>query len=207
MEGYISVIRPYHEEQLRELLDTGNKFYTDGQYQHALDSYFLAVASLSDGPVPYSNIGMVYEAIGEYSKAIKYFQRAIDISPKCQDAIYNLGKLYNRLHRYNDSIEMLERSLAIDPNHYLSCVILSVSYSGVHRHAESIAIMERWIDAEDNHAFTYYALGGCYYFNDEIEKSAAAFQKALKLDPASRQDIRASISRLHKLSGYKFDFD
>ena len=64
-------------------------------------------------------IGLVYESVGEYSKALEYFQRAlklsIEIGHKRNQSFHlsNLGLIYEHMNDYARSMEHYDEALAI----------------------------------------------------------------------------------------------
>ena len=64
---------------------------------------------------PMTNLGFAYYKLGEYEKAVRYHQEAIDISPDFPKAHHNLGLAFMALGRNADAIEALERAASLAP--------------------------------------------------------------------------------------------
>ncbi|CAF4623456.1 unnamed protein product [Rotaria sp. Silwood2] len=79
----------------------------------------------------YNNtLGVVYHGLGEYSKAIKFYERALDIKektvppnhPDLAASYNNIGLVYDNMGEYSKALSSYERSLeikkiALPPNH------------------------------------------------------------------------------------------
>jgi tetratricopeptide (TPR) repeat protein len=70
--------------------DEGNRFYQEGQYSDALESYLrVAGEGLESGSL-YFNIGNAYFKLGDLGHAILYYERARRLLPRDADVLANL---------------------------------------------------------------------------------------------------------------------
>jgi tetratricopeptide (TPR) repeat protein len=70
--------------------EEGNRRYQEGDYDGALERYLQIVdAGLESGPL-YYNIGNAYFKQGELGRAILYYERALELAPRDDDARANL---------------------------------------------------------------------------------------------------------------------
>ena len=128
--------------------------------------YFLKY--VPDSYVGRTNMGNIYSREGKIGMAIREYKKALEICPHYTAAHYNLARRYFQLRERNKAAWHIERALAYFPTL-----------------AES-----------------YYWLGILYEYNEkcvwhgagfEREKAAAAYRKALKIDPqyrAARNNLR-----------------
>ena len=56
----------------------GNKLYTEKQFQKAIDSYKLSIASNSNVPCSYYNIGVCYIKLRDFDSAIKMIKKSLE---------------------------------------------------------------------------------------------------------------------------------
>lgn len=77
-------------QELNKLMETGNEFYQNKQYNEAIESYETILKQGYLSTDLYYNIGNAYFKIGEIGKAILYYERALKVSPNNEDAAYNL---------------------------------------------------------------------------------------------------------------------
>jgi cytochrome c-type biogenesis protein CcmH/NrfG len=69
----------------------------------------------------------------QYSKAIEWYQRALELDPKNIDAHTDLGTAYFYMGRPQDALREYDKSLTLDPKHQptlLNCVV--VNLEGTH---------------------------------------------------------------------------
>lgn len=64
---------------------------------------------------PMTNMGFAYYKLGEYEKAIRYSQDALEISPDFPKALHNLGLAFIAVGRNADAIDALKRAAALAP--------------------------------------------------------------------------------------------
>jgi len=75
----------------------GNKYYKEGNYSKAIESYENLVKSGCADGVLYYNLGNAYENIGETGKAIAMYERAKKYIPRDTDLNYNLNLIEPQL--------------------------------------------------------------------------------------------------------------
>lgn len=64
----------------------------------------------------YYNLGVVYGETGEWEKAIKEYEMAIELEPDYINAYYNLGIAYGNMDRWEDAATVYERLINIEPD-------------------------------------------------------------------------------------------
>jgi tetratricopeptide (TPR) repeat protein len=89
----IAVNALYGSEALdhRELWNSGNEKYMQGEFSTALESYLKIEEMGYNSPKLMYNIGNTYFKLGENGKAILYFERAVRLDPSDGDAERNLA--------------------------------------------------------------------------------------------------------------------
>jgi len=77
-------------QELKTLMDSGNSFYQNNQYDEAIKSYETI---LNQGYVSnelFYNLGNSYFRVGQLGKAILFYEKSLKLSPGNDDAAYNL---------------------------------------------------------------------------------------------------------------------
>ncbi|MFZ0225293.1 MAG: tetratricopeptide repeat protein [Candidatus Nitrosopolaris sp.] len=63
-----------------------------------------------------TNKGLSLDNLGNHTGAILYYDKALAIDPKYEDALYYKGDALNSLGNYTQAIQVLDKALAIDPS-------------------------------------------------------------------------------------------
>lgn len=87
-----------------ELVKQAETFYREGKYLEAADVYNKVLASGEESYRLYYNLGNCYYKLGENTKAILNYERALLLHPGDRDARYNLKMAQNKTV---DKIEVL----------------------------------------------------------------------------------------------------
>jgi len=64
----------------------------------------------------YDNLGLSYEAVEEWDRAIGAYQRSIEIDPESPVPHLRLGTLYLRLNRQEEAAEEFFATIRTDPS-------------------------------------------------------------------------------------------
>ena len=86
----------------------------------------------------YLNRGTAYFTLGEYSLAMKDFNKAIEIFPDYVKAYNNLGSVYGKLGRYDLALKQYDRSLFINPNNPLTYYFRSIAHKDLHEYPKAL---------------------------------------------------------------------
>ena len=158
-----------------------------------------------DAATTYNNLGLAYHHKGEYDKAIKYFEKSLNIElkalgeehPNTAETYNNLGLAYHHKGEYDKAIKYFEKSLNIvkrvlGENHPYTAKTynnLGMIYYSKGEYDKAIKYFEKALKIElkvlgEEHpdtAATYNNLGMIYYFKGEYDKAIKYFEKALKI--------------------------
>lgn len=74
----------------------------------------LKIEQTADG---YNNLGIVYSEKNELNRAIRKFEKAIELNPSSADANYNLGLVYLKKAEDKRAIEYFEKAIELNPEY------------------------------------------------------------------------------------------
>jgi tetratricopeptide (TPR) repeat protein len=72
------------------LVQAGNRYYVNNDYQKAADTYQMVIDSGFAAPELYFNLGNSYYKMNNYARAILYYERALLLAPANKDIKFNL---------------------------------------------------------------------------------------------------------------------
>jgi tetratricopeptide (TPR) repeat protein len=164
----------YHWSQLKvydsafDILRTIEDFLTRRGYYQTLADYYLELVTVYQQQEEQTNwkytasltsLGIVYDSLGEYQKAIEFYQQSLAIERKIGNrkgeaySYMGLGNVYYSLGEYQKAIEFHQQSLAI----------------------------KREIGDRGGEASSYNNLGNVYYSLGEYQKAIEFHQQSLAI--------------------------
>ena len=119
------------DNYLESMWDEANLAYAEGRWQDAVDGYqMIADASLESAPL-WCNLGDAYYRVGNISKAILCYERALKIDPSYDDARFNLDFLNSQIQDRIDPVPelilktwMRKVSHLLDSNSWAVCFLV-----------------------------------------------------------------------------------
>ncbi|CAF1429151.1 unnamed protein product [Rotaria sordida] len=150
-------------------------------------------------------LGWVYDDIGEYSKAITFYERAIDIYKKMGPpsqlnlarSYNNIGLVYDNMGEYSKALSYYEKDLeislkALPPNHpdlASSYNNIGAVYDNMGEYSKALSSYERSLEIKKtalppNHpdlAASYNNIGSAYNNMGEYSKALSYYEKALQI--------------------------
>ncbi len=212
VQPYLEIF--YHHYQLTEydnafdILRAIEDFLTRRGYYQTRADYYLELVTVYQQQEEQTNwnyaasltsLGNVYYSLGEYQKAIEFYQQSLAITREIGDrggegkSYGNLGTVYRSLGEYQKAIEFHQQSLAIDREigdrggeaysyNNLGAVYQSLGeyQKAIEFHQQSLAIT-REIGDRGGEAKSYNNLGNVYYSLGEYQKAIEFHQQSLAI--------------------------
>ena len=96
-------------------IETGNRFYFNGNYENAILEYTQAIKLNSKNTIAYRNRGAAYANLHEYARAASDYSNAIELEPNNELAYIGRGAAYIYLQEYNKAIKNLTKAIDLNP--------------------------------------------------------------------------------------------
>lgn len=127
----------------------------------------------------YNNIGYSYERLGQYEKAITYYQKALAnlLYPTADKAFINMGNAYYRMGRYDQAITAYKEAAKRMPGLSLPYFRLSLCYNALGRYGEASAAITNGINLD------------LFYRGDKEKALDDLSQKRLRATGLDEKDI------------------
>ena len=87
----------------------GVAYFSKGEFELALNDFNKAFDLHPNNPHVLNNLGTIQEYYNRHNKAIEYYNQAIIVAHKFQDAIINLSAVYYNIGDYLKAYNLLSR--------------------------------------------------------------------------------------------------
>jgi len=131
----------------------------------------------------YFTEGYKYFLQDDYSKAIEYYQKVIQIKPNNPDVYSNLGVSYSALGQYQQAIEYYQKAIQINSNYVNAYNNLSVVYCTLGQFQQAIEYGQKALHLDPDYALAYNNLGNAYNELGQYQQAIEYIKKAIELDP------------------------
>ena len=133
------------------------------------------------------HLGYVYGQIGNHTKEVLYYEKAIDLGFKEDSIFFNLGMAYGELNQIENSIYAFNKALNINPDSADNHFGLALAYhkKGV---ADTLAEKEflKAIKIDPEHVDARLYLSMLYTDMGALQKACEQLRKILEIDPTHR---------------------
>ena len=154
--------------------EKGNIHFNSQDFREATTSYNNAIKIDPSYGQPYHNLALIQAIQGNFEEAILLYQKSIRllITDREKAIAWNgLGNLYRRKKEYEKALQAYQRASEIDKDFGIDCEKPTVFEINEGQRTSNF-----WID-----------LGKILYNTGAYSKASSAFQRAIKLEPASGQ--------------------
>ena len=120
-----------------------------------------------------------------YLKAIKYFQKAIEINSEVPEGHYNLGNALLEMERYDESVKYFQKAIKIKPDYAKSYKNLASVYYKLNYLEGAIECYKKTIEIDKNDLDVYHKLALLYCDIGKIQDAKKKFEELIELDPSN----------------------
>ncbi|MCP4449284.1 MAG: tetratricopeptide repeat protein, partial [Myxococcales bacterium] len=160
---------------------TGEKLFQDEKYSKARDKF--AKASKADPVGQYFDaLGRANQAMQSLSKAMRAFERAIQVEPSYLDPYIGLASVRVARREYFVALETLAKAVKVEPENALIHYLIGQCHLEMRDIDTAVSSFERAAQYDPHPGMAYFGLGQAHDANGKPKDAAAAFDKATKLE-------------------------
>ncbi|MBK6264212.1 tetratricopeptide repeat protein [Marivirga sp. S37H4] len=169
--------------------EIGNDFYSQGEYQKAIDSYNEYLKLKPSDEIILYNRGRAYEELGQYDKALRDFKKVIEIDPKNESALLSFGKSYFREKDYKNAAFQFEKAFKLNTSSSKSALLLA---RALHRDGQVEEAMEYYniaISNDNKNGEAYMYRGALKIFLNQMSGGCSDIQKAKNMNTEEAESL------------------
>ena len=133
--------------------------------------------------IPYNNRGFYYYNLGQWTRAVDDFTRAIGISPDDNAPYSNRGVAYANMGQWDKAIADCSRAIEINPNDANAYSTRGNAYEGLEKWDKTIADCSRAIEIKPDLGVAYTDRGVAYANLGKWDKAIADCSRAIEIEP------------------------
>lgn len=164
--------------------------------------YILIIAYfslLSTGVAQEDFLAKQYFADGDFEKAVVFYEKLTEKSPRRTDYLQGLIACYQQLERYQEAKEFLMERLEGKNTHPTLLIELGYNYTLQDSTAQANTFYDQAIDVISENPNYGYALGYQFQKYSQLDRAISAYQKAMEINP--ELDYNFQLARLYGEQG------
>jgi len=172
------------ETRQAELVKSGKSSFDRGEFQKAL-TIFSEIIEVNDKlPEPYFYLGNIFHMQGDLGKAIKAFQKVLELDPCHTDASISLSILYNDIGRYEEGQR-----------------IFNMTAERVKSRSNPLGqgVQDTHVNKKFSHK--HYELAEMYMSYNRFDEALFEYNKAVGLNPENL-DARVKVAKVYAKKGF-----
>lgn len=132
------------------------------------------------------NLGNAYKRLGEFDKALEFYDRLIAADPQYAKAYFNKGIIWYQLKQYKKAKTSLLKYTEIGYGNLPSAWYWAGVSSGyLNEFPQAIEYLKKSVDLDSSKWEVWSFLGMAYGNTEDWEKAVEAFQKAFSIHPSN----------------------
>lgn len=139
-----------------------------------------------------NNIGSALFKMKEYTEALHYYNKAIELKPEEPKLWNNKGSALNKLGNYKEAISCYEKAIVLDPLYASAWNNKGLVLIHLGSYDMALKCFEQSINLNPGYAKAWYDKGLILMTKNEFQNAIDSFDKAIEIDPEFK---RARIDR------------
>ena len=136
-----------------------------------------------------NEMALFLHSIGQYDKAIAYYQRALKLKPSSWQAWHNVGLVKKHQRKFTEAVQALESALALNPANTGSLNTLGICYGRMGDYDKAEESYLRALQIDPGFVFVNFNLAKLYFVTGDKVKARDYFSRVLSLNGAYRPRV------------------
>lgn len=127
----------------------------------------------------YFKIGLSFQHILNFSKALKYHRKLFELSPIHKENIFELAYCYEQLEMFDDSVLFYNKYLDLNPYSEKAWYNLGIIYNKLYRYQEAVDAYDFTLAIHPENKDAIFNKGNAYFYLQQYDKSLSCYLKSL----------------------------
>ena len=178
-------IPPETSKETVNLINRGNTFARQGDYDQAIAEYSQILVLLPKFVEVYRLRGRVYAAKGDTAHAIEDLNKAISLNAADADSYQDRANIYNTQRDYLKALADYSKAIELKPGNATLFNDRGGVYVNRNDYEKALADFSKAIDLAPNDPTAYFNRGFVLYNLNQYDKAVASLPKPLNLNPTT----------------------
>lgn len=168
----------------------------DKDYAEAIKCLLRSLLFNPINTIALSNLGICFQKMRQFNKAILYFKKAVEIDSGFFDAFVNLGNTYRITSKYSDALKAYSRAQRLQPHNPQLLNNIALVYKDLGDFKTSERLLKDAIRFEQAPVNAWSNLGLVYKAQGQISEAISAFQNSINLENGN-VDVHLNLSQIN----------
>ena len=169
-------------ESIDAYLAMGELLLQLGRADAAISCY-LSGLKQEQHPELYFNLGNVYQAQKQWSRAVLCYQKAVQYSPSHGRAWHELGEVFSRQELWSEAVGAYHQAIQFRPDFSWTYNNLGYALIQLHQWSDAIPAYQEAIKLKPDFVWSHYNLAEAYGKLGQWSSAIICYQQAAKLQP------------------------
>lgn len=189
--NYINLALKVDQYNSKAYFMKGMNYKETGDTALAISSMETAVEQDPQYYAAYVQLGILHAA-KKSPLAESYYNNALRIKPKSVEVLYNRAKFYQDMANWNAAIQAYSELLKVEPSYKYAHFNLGVIHLvNLKVYEQALIHFNDAIRFDPEYKEAYYGRGTAYQSMGDVQKAAADYRSALRIDPAYQPAMQA----------------
>jgi tetratricopeptide (TPR) repeat protein len=170
-------------ENIPDLLRSGNKAFTSGEYQEAVRILESAIDRSRPDPVVLNSLGASLFKLGRYTEGEVRFRQSVTIAPDYPEPNCNLGNLLRWMGGLEESEYFLRRALKWKPTYVDARVGLGLTLTLLGRPRDARARFQKVLRSNPRHPDALFGMAQVAKVEGRFSEAETLIGKVLEINP------------------------
>jgi len=162
-------------------------------FNKGVKEYIATANTHSDAPSGQAQLGVMYQTLREFDKALLAYERALIIEPDFIPALLNIADVHRQRGQDTKGIKVLKQAINIDAKQSASHFALGLLYIRLKDINQALSPLKRASELADNNPHYSYVYGVALYESGQTDLAVGHLQSSLKRFPGNPQ-IKAALT-------------
>lgn len=175
-----------------------------GDLDKAMDDLLVAIELMPDSTAPLLAVAGIYEATGEFQRAVESYRAALALNPNIAPAHFQIGLISKRARRnYDTALPRFLKAVELDSTEVEYAYQLADTYHDLERFPEAKKYFEMAVSLDPDHAYAHYGLGEILESHLELlDEGFSEYERAISIFPRDA-DLRFLVGQAYAGHGRK----
>ncbi|WP_413164216.1 tetratricopeptide repeat protein [Capilliphycus salinus ALCB114379] len=180
----VSPDSPQNLKLAQDYAKQGDKFFTQGCYDEAVEAYDRALQLDSHGVEVWNNRGVVLTKLHRYHEAIASYEQALQLRSEYADAWNNRGVALGKLKYYEAAVLSYDRAINLRENYVDAWNNRGFALAQLKRYEEAIDSYQKAAELNPDFYLVWYNQARCYGMQDKLDLALENLERAMNIKPA-----------------------